>query len=35
MQTSDRITDSDIANLAMVPIDDPEFPLPVSFNELD
>ena len=35
MQTSDRITDSDIANLAMVPIDDPEFPLLVSFNELD
>ena len=35
MQTSDRIVDSNVANLAMVPIDDPEFPLTVLFNELD
>ena len=35
IQTSDRIADSNVANLAMVHIDDPEFPLPVSFNELD
>ena len=35
MQFSDRIADSDVANLAYVPIDDPEFLLPVSFNELN
>ena len=35
MQFSDRIADSDVMNLAYVPINDPEFPLPVSFNELD
>ena len=35
MQFSDRIADSDVASLAYVPINDPEFPLPVSFNELD
>ena len=35
MQTSKRITDSNVANVAMVPIDDPEFLLLVSFNELD
>ena len=35
MQVSDRIADSDIANLTNVPIEDPEFPLPVSLEELD
>ena len=35
MQVSDRIADSDIANLTNAPVDDPEFPLPVSLEELD
>ena len=35
MQVSDRIADSDIANLTNAPIDDPEFPLLVSLEELD
>ena len=35
MQASDRIVDSNVANLAMVPIDDPDFPLLVLLNELD
>ena len=35
MQFSDRIADSNVANLAYVPIDDPKFPLPVLFNKLD
>ena len=35
MQVSDRIADSDIVNLANVPINDPKFPLPVLLNELD
>ena len=35
MQVSDRIADSNIANLTNVPIDDPEFPLLVSLEELD
>ena len=35
MQFSNRIADSDVTNLAYVPINDPEFPLLVLFNELD
>ena len=35
MQVSDRIADSNVANLTNAPTDDPEFPLPVSLNELD
>ena len=35
MQVSDRIADSDIVNLTNAPIEDPEFPLPVSLDELD
>ena len=35
MQVSDRIADSDVANLTNAPIKDPEFPLPVSLEELD
>ena len=35
MQVSDRIADSDVENLTNAPIDDPEFPLPVSLEELD
>ena len=35
MQVSDRIADSDIANLTNTPINDPNFPLPVSLEELD
>ena len=35
MQVSDRIADSDIVNFTNAPIDDPEFPLPVSLEELD
>ena len=35
MQVSDRIADSNIVNLTNAPIDDPEFPLPVLFKELD
>ena len=35
MQVSDRIADSDIANLTNAPIDDPEFLLPVSLDGLD
>ena len=35
MQVSDRIADSDVANLINAPIEDPEFPLPVSLDELD
>ena len=35
MQVSDRIADSDIANWTNAPIEDPEFPLPVSLEELD
>ena len=35
MQVSDRITDSDVANLTNAPIDDPKFLLLVSLEELD
>ena len=35
MQVSDRIADSDIANLTNAPIDDPKFLLLVSLEELD
>ena len=35
MQVNDRIVDSDIATLANVPINDPQFLLPVLLNELD
>ena len=35
MQVSDRIADSDVANLTNAPTEDPEFPLPVSLDELD
>ena len=35
MQVSDRIVDSNVATLTKVPIDDPQFPLPVLLNELD
>ena len=35
MQVSNRIADSDIENLTNAPINDPEFPLPVSLEELD
>ena len=35
MQVSDRIADSDVANLTNTPVEDPEFPLLVSLDELD
>ena len=35
MQVSDRIANSDVANLTNAPIEDPEFPLPASLEELD
>ena len=35
MQVSDRIADSDVTNLTNAPIEDPEFPLPVSLDKLD
>ena len=35
MQVSDRIADSNVVNLTNAPIDDPEFPLPVSLDGLD
>ena len=35
MQVSNRIADSDVANLTNVPMEDPKFPLPVSLEELD
>ena len=35
MQVSDRIADSDVVTLTNAPIEDPEFPLPVSLEELD
>ena len=35
MQVSDRIADSDVANLTNIPVEDPEFLLPVSLEELD
>ena len=35
MQVSDRIADSNIANLTNAPVEDPEFPLLVSLEELD
>ena len=35
IQVSDRIADSDVVNLTNAPIEDPEFPLPVSLDELD
>ena len=35
MQVSDRIADSDVVSLTNAPVDDLEFPLPGSLDELD
>ena len=35
MQVSNRIADSDVAVLTNAPVEDPEFPLSVSLEELD